>query len=55
MINKSYFEGQKSYFKPMLGPKQSEVQKVFESFAGVGGAAAAYKQSLTWIQDGFWL
>ena len=30
-----------------------EPEKVFESFAGVGGAAAAYKQSLTWIQDGF--
>ena len=30
-----------------------ESEKVFESFAGVGGVAAADKQSLTWIQDGF--
>jgi len=47
------FGGHKTNFRPMLGPKQSEVEKVFESLAGVDGAAAAYKQSLTWIQDGF--
>ena len=53
MTNKSDFGGQQTNFRPMLGPKQSDLQKVFESLAGVGGAATAYKQSLTWIQDGF--
>ena len=40
-----------------FGPIKSKIggdsEKVFKSLAGVGGVAAAYKQSLTWIQDGF--
>ena len=53
MTNKSDFGGQQTNFRPMIGPKQSKLQKVFKSLAGVDGAATAYELRLTRIQNGF--